>query len=679
MGQVNIDILKSEYGGYPDSLTIAFEGIVLCVDTVDFFGTIVTNSVDLTIINDKQDFYELDDLFTGTDHQYKIKIYKDDFVFFHGFIPCAVVEQVWLHKGEITLSATTNLNRLEEYIPTLFEVKGTYSILTVLFHILSYTNLDLPIYINCSLCEQTQSSGYPAFWQIYNETDLFYSDSTTIKDCKTILEYILAPFDCCIYYYNEGWYIERWKDMKGYAETKLYHKFTSPSILDISYIEEPLGESLYPVIGADLISIERSQRIKHTPGIKKVEVTQNETLKLNLVDYYYDDIQLNSSMSEIEQINPNFQYWESLDDSDINIVTGHYLEKMTNYVKISNNWIDPEYDWGPVIWVYTGSSNLYDKLRRSATGMYAKFKIKMNDIDSTNPSDDVTTSINISFSVKFSDSFIETRGTHIKQYPTLYIFWIRFFLRFDDNGTCKWVKYNDSESQYEMVTQADIASYGYDMPIIKVPFYYENFTNKDTFYYEFSTSIALGNTVHNVVGDTPEFILGIIQLGYTNKQFSWESVLPNYVLKESIFGDIYVTANTEVDDNVITGEITDDFVTTEEDTLYMYDSINFSISNGLYLNENKDHTTAWNDIFNRDINIPLIQHFIQDRFQIYHSVRKNIISDFKYYGFLKPFQMVAGNVNGDKIFCVNGYRYILDSDIYEDLTLMEYVNDEGIS
>ena len=77
LGQVTIEILKKEYAGTIYPLTIAFEGIRLVVDTVDYFKCIITNSVDIDIINDKDDFYELDDLFTGHDLQFKVKIYKN--------------------------------------------------------------------------------------------------------------------------------------------------------------------------------------------------------------------------------------------------------------------------------------------------------------------------------------------------------------------------------------------------------------------------------------------------------------------------------------------------------------------------------------------------------------------------------------------------------------------------
>lgn len=669
LGQVTVDILRKDYVGSIYPLTIAFEGIKLTVDTVDYFSSIISNSVDIDIINDKDDFYELDALFTGYDLQHMVKLYTDTLVIFNGFIPCDIVEQTWLKYGTITLTATSNLNRLDEYIPTLFETKGTYDLLTTLFHILSFTNLDLPIYINCSLREITQNNLEPLFPQTYAESDIFYEDSSTIKDCKTILEYILISSDCCIYYYDDAWYIERWRDMKGYLNNKLYYKYTSSSIA-VEYINEDMSESLYPVIGEDLILIDTSQVIKYSPGLKKVEVTLNETLRMNLVDYYYDDFQ-EVDFEDLVAILCAFGYWKVAGDSVVDLYAGHYLNKMTNYVTITDHWINPAGNFDGVI--YIDENGTYESRLRSLNGLYTKFKVHLNPADSTNPEDDVTTNLTIDFTVKIqNDEYFLSYFEDIIKSQTGPTFYARIILRY---GTDKYVTYNSSTSKYVLTTKSDPAA-DENIPTINVSFKYSNFTNKTEWYYEFSTSLSLGAAIRDTTGENPTFTIGIVKLGFSN---DFVNDIPTMALKQVTFGDIYVTANTSVDDNVITGIIGDDFVTVEEDDLYLYDSENYSISNGLCLDEDRTHTTLWSDDFHRYIYLTLMKYFIEDRFQIYHVVRHHITTDIQYIGFLKPFQMIVGNLNGDKVFCVNGYRYVLDSDRYESITFSEYVNDDNIS
>jgi hypothetical protein len=683
LGQLNVDIYKKDYVGAISPLTIAFEGIKISVDTVEYFEMIASTSVDIDVINDKTDFYELDALFSTSDLEHYILIYNDDVVLFRGFIPCDVVEQSWLHNGIVTISATVNLNRLEEYIPTIFEVKGTYTLMEIIQHCLTFTNMEisgaeLPIYVNCSLRELTKPNGInTCFDQTWADTDIFYEDSTTIRDCKTVMEYILGAFDCIIYYYNDAWYIERWKDLAGYLETKNYIKYEGSTV---SLVPEDIPASLYPVVGKDLdmTCIEQSQRISYSPGFKTVEVTLSETLRLNLVDYYYSDIQSNQTMATLEQVNPSFGYWEMIAESDITEYSGYNLDTMSNYIHMADSWESPDGEFDNGFWIFEGVTS--ETLRRSTAGMFAKFKIKMNEEDSTNPTEEVSTTLNISFTFKLPDNFTPygTFNYYYKTEPSKLNFWVRLFLKYNDNGTIKWVKYNETNEQYEFVTQSNIGSAGYGMPIILKEVNFDTFTNKTAFYHEFTTTINLGTAIKNVTGDTPEFTLGLMKLGYTDPDLNHNDDVPNICLHDFIYGDIYVTANTEVDDNVITGTINEDFVTVEDATMNLYDSNNFSISNGLYINEDRDHTTSWDDNFLRATFLPLSKHYIQDRFQIYHTVRRHIITDAQSLLYLKPFTMVDGNLL-NKTFCVNGFKYIVDSDRYESLQLSEYVNDDNIS
>jgi hypothetical protein len=681
LGQITVDIYRKNYSGTVDPLTIAKEGVSITVDTVDYFETIASTSVDIDIINDKTDFYELDPLFSTSDLEHYIVIYTATVVLFRGFIPCDVTEQAWLPKGTITISATCNLNRLDEYTPTLLETKGTYSLLEIMQHCLSFTNMEisgseLPVYVNCSLREITKTTGTSTcFDQTWADSDIFYEDSTTLRDCKTVMEYILGAFDCIIYYYNDGWYIERWKDLAGYAEVKTYIKYWESTV---TLVEDDIPASLYPQVGKglDVFCIEQSQRISYSPGLKSVEVTLDETLRLNLVDYYYDDIVTTKGIDSVELITPTYGYWEAVLESDIYTETGHYLDNMTNYVTLVDTWSGRGLLNGRVVWMYT--DYYADALRRTVNGIFAKVKIHMNEQDSTNPTEDVTTTITVACTMKLSDAYVTEYGASIKEDPSWFKFWFRFFLRYDDGtGHPKWIKYNTTNSEYELVTLDNMTAGGYDMPIIKQSVLYTEFTNKTEFYTDVTVSVSLGNAIHTVVGDNPVFVLGILPIAVTDSNWNHEDELPNLALLSSTFGDIYVTANTDVDDNVVTGSITSDFVTVEEDTMYLYDSSNFSISNGLYTNADRDHTVSWKDSFS-SIYLPLSKHFIQDRFQIYNVVRRHIISDVMAYRFLKPFEMMDGNLL-NKVFCVNGYKYIVDSDRYESIKLSEYVNDDDVS
>jgi len=203
--------------------------------------------------------------------------------------------------------------------------------------------------------------------------------------------------------------------------------------------------------------------------------------------------------------------------------------------------------------------------------------------------------------------------------------------------------------------------------IISVEISFDSFVDKVGYYHEFSTSISLE---HDILIDSETYILGICELGYNggalyaanyNKPDRLNK--PNYALRQCIYGDIFLTANDELDDNLIIGTINKDFVNVKQQDLYMYDATSYSLLNGLkvYGDGTYPGTSAgWSDTFHPDPPFkPLTKFIIEDQFQVFNKVRKEINSDIYSLQLLKPLTLVNTNMPNPGTVQVTAARTVI--------------------
>jgi hypothetical protein len=633
LGQIAVEILKKDYSisGPIYPLTIAANGVSTNIEKADYFEPIRSVSVSIDIINNKTNFYEYDDLFTISDLEFYVRIYGigTSITFFSGFIPCNVIEQVWLKNGVININATCNLNRLDEYTPTIFTTKGIYSFIEIIENCLSFTHLSLPININCTLQEGT--GGGLGFDTIWVDADLFYQNEIEIDDCKTVLEKILKSFDSIIYYYNDEWYIERKKDLG--LTTKNYKRWVGSSVVDV-----PITNTIL-TMGTELRPCNMSQKIVYTPGLKRIELTLKEKRKSNLFTPYYNNVTFVTPLNLLEFVGPAFGEWESVLGLEYFFVGTETYHGMKKYVVFDDNLLIGGADSTNFI-DETSGTVLDTHLRASLTGLYSRFCLQLNTATDT--------SINISFKFTLPDNFLYNFTYFVsdsKVHPNNHKFYARFFI---GNGiTHSWLHMNSTTNKYEFRQQNDITKYGgvNDWGIISAEIPFDSFTDKETYSHTFTTSVSLPYDI-NITSNL--YVIGICELGYNNPLYTnfYPARLnkPNYSLRESVFGEIIVTTSEIIEDNVITGDISSSFIDVGKWDIDLYDTVSYGVSNSLFLNLDKIHTVDWTDAYSRSlfspIHLPLTQHIIEDRFQIYSKVRREITSDIYSETFIKPFTLV---------------------------------------
>jgi hypothetical protein len=688
--EVYLRIYEDEYSGGSSALTIAKDGISIMMDKTDYFDSIVSVNAEIQIINDLDDFFELDTLFSVNDFQYYVKIVGGTATYFEGYIPCDTVEQTFLPKGTVIINASNNLKRLDGFIPTMFTYRTTYTLISIIKHCLSFTGLSLPIYVNCSLYEWQADSGYVystteySAFEKYIHSDLFLKNDNEYQDCLTILKSILESFDCKIYYWDEKWYIERVKDL-GHS-TKHYVVYLTNDAGTVANETNTLYET--GNTNTKLRYTARSQKISYIPGAKQIRINLNEKLKINLLNYYYDNLIETASGSDpnVEDIIPDYLTWQIDANTDWEYKTNYY--HMNNCADLQNTLINYT-SQGTIYEFLVGSvflhDQMYDAYTEALSGLYTSFKVSLNEENDT--------TLTIKFRFKLPQNFIDGLATFLpdcRVHPNDHIFYVRFFLREDFYGAGGFVVYDASQGKYAM----DFRNVGVEDIILNVddkiepamivkPIAYANFTEPETFTSEFSISIPIDDFIENVQSTAPSFVFGLCQLGYFNPfspaPYNFYVVDPpcHYALKNSIFGDIMISVNGDVGDNVHTGGVSTNFINTLETEMTLYDGFSVNVLNSILKTDSLlTGTTQWEDAFSQ-AHLPLVKKSIEDRYQIYNKVRHEINSDF-FYEILKPFSLVDAQYF-DNNFYVNGYRYNLASKSYSNLNLKEYVDDDDVS
>jgi hypothetical protein len=195
-----------------------------------------------------------------------------------------------------------------------------------------------------------------------------------------------------------------------------------------------------------------------------------------------------------------------------------------------------------------------------------------------------------------------------------------------------WLHYNHPSNTYFFRYQTDMTTYEgvYAPALIEVDVLFSDFTDKNNFYHEFNKSVVIeADSSGSAIWDS--FILGICQIGY-NGIYTGENTLSS--IADSIYGDIILTVDGELDDNVVVGTISNDFIKVQKEEIDLFDSNNCNIYS-FYTNpyRKKFYVEGWGSL-------NFVQRLIQERFQIYNKVRREITSDIISTLYLKPFALV---------------------------------------
>jgi hypothetical protein len=677
---INVAIYKKDYVGSVTTLRITPGGTKVTMDPLDYFETYASTGLELGVINNLADYFELDELFTVSDFEYKVKIYDSSFTYFEGFIPCDIVEQQFLPKGKITINATNNLKRLSEFTPTMFTVPGFFSLISVVKHCLSFTGVSLPIYVNCRLfqlasAQESDVSQHTEFDFKHIHSDVFKKNDVEYNTCAQILDMILRSFTCFVYYWDGKWFIERWKDVgrptKNYI---IYNTNNTISVSTESFATIQVGKG-----DTKIKFIKGNQSTSYIPGAKQIKLTLKENEQINLVNYFFNGVTEDSNY-DIEALIPPLREWvvdgytnHSIADNYFGISKAIILQNVYTYAGRPTQ--------GDSIYLAGTPPLNYNGFRSSLSGLYTKIKVKINH------ENDTTLTLKMKFHL--SDFFKSTftyfmgdRNTH----PDDHIFFLRFYLQVLDEGTVlkHFIVFNSTSGTYELVNCTDMVKpdgTNIHPAIIEKSITWKNFTNPENFTTEILASVNLHEAL--VADQVRTIVVGICELGINAALIPTTD--PFIALWDSIYGDITVTVNAEVQDNVNVSGINESFVNVIERDQDLYDSQNPNILNTLFFDETGENLTPqyWVDLDDPSVGdvpfpFPLPKKILQDMYQIYHVPRHKLTSDFEYLPSLKPFSIIhESHYTND--FILTGFQWDVEASQFLNTEIKEYVMDDNVT
>lgn len=654
--QIYVTIKKKDYVGSSKAILSAFDTYKINRNFTNLEEYILGVNFEFQVLDDPcsipaPDFFDLMDLMTATERQFKIQV--DAYVnkieevrLFEGFINVESSERKYLPYQPISIVASSYLGKLENYSTVELDTIQTISYIDYISAMLRELGSESNIRINCGL-EPTEdwgiqnstpgNPGYTAFNKTGITTELFFKNNVEKESSLTVLKNILKTFNCYIYWWNDYWYIEHYDNIwesygDGYKSLVEYDITQSynPSTGGVWVQEDNFIMDVH-----DLLFTNMTQTLYAIPGDKKISIKIDNKLYDNLAPSLF------SPMIEVSSTTPTLQ-----------------IRQWARYHEIADTLID----WEDVDLPYRDIEN---SIKRTCSDIYAwnNFKWKGLMVDTYVTVEEQTT-LNLSWRVNFGDSWVQngSDGVKINQWYTI---------RFPDLGAEVYLAYNrnDENSGWYLLPTT---GYWTDLLLETTQPQF----NQDTHSYDFKVSIPLGK-INEVVNTYFPVTLPFsgshrieVTIGVVTRQLN-KSI---QTLPETWFGDIdFSVSGNEEPDNLIEGTINTDFLNSREITIMLADQPDRLYINGISRGTNFDErTTTWRSKILGDSDLSLADRLLINKFRFYNVVRERIEGNI-YTPLLtwKPFMLFEDSKQANKKFILMGYQHRININAY-DLTLLEY-------
>jgi len=657
---------------------ITSDNIKLQDDAID-----ITNSFESTespiiglrcefyILNNKDDYFELFELLTAYEKQFKIRVTVTQPVgqaatLFEGFLNVDTNDHGYLKFQTMRLVASSYLSKLSNVELDSVDTKQDRTFIDIIDEALRLTGSDYNIRVNCDLYAEgdTLASGKTLFNLNGVNTEVFWDSDVERMNALDVLSSILMPFNCFLYWWDGYWYIEQfsniWQTSIDYVE---YTTNTSYSPADTGSIVT-LSRELLDV--HDLVFKDTSQEINTIPALKKIEVKLNseDSLLVNLLSR----LPIQSTITE--QLNNrgvltgaefptdlDFREWTFFNDSRVS------------------------YEWSNSGTKTKGIQNSIKRTRGSDSvenGLQMATKFKSTVL--------AETEITVGFTYTDIDGELRDTayGLNGKSENDLDLFYLDFFfcIYYESGGTKYFICYDEPTDTWYVDSAGQINWPSERAVKLKV----EGSTFKKTVDgFKLSTSIPLGE-VHSAVGGTTghlitneitEFTFVLIgEAMYKWINYPWprsDEYDARYLPRNARFGDIFITTTNDLDFNLIEGVLNAYFLDKKELEFIIGDNSNLNYTNGILrgalLNQ---RTTEWNRN-GMAVSRPLIEIFYIEKFRMYSATKQKIISAIHQVYFLKPFTLFTESKQADKKFILTNYSFQPSRDT-GNVTLLEYDN-----
>jgi len=601
--ECEVIIMQKGYDAKVDKLVLASNPVVISKPIGDLHTRIFGTGCKINIVNTGE-FLQYNDLFGTPEKIHYVKILggiSKSTILFEGFILPQMYTQSLRKKAFITLPANDQLSILREKKPEILRGENIYiSIIDVIKDILWSTGLELPIFVKNGIYNKYYINSFDASTQAFDKTyidkNLFLEDGEP-EDSYSVLEKILKPFGCRVYYNNGKWVIDRLKNHTDLTSYKVY----STTDASVSSVSTPVFNlDNYPIVA-------ESGNVQYEVGIKEYELTLNYNLFDNLINPYYK-ITRGRPLS-IVGISYG-RYWaiplpkkyEWLDNVSPD------ASAIGNVVYYSTNYRDSNINYG-VDWLAfppSESTDVHPEFAAFST------KIVLDPIDSR-PSKKV-------------DLRVEYVATPVTPYNSDSTYTTRFALRARDEKASAafrnvWLYINEDGSLAKTPS----------MTVARENFFEESLTGSELL----SSSLKMNKFIplDEVLDDIfepeqpIELYLDFLLIKETRGSYSNHS--------RTRIGDFRISSALALQDNVFTANIDTDYNTTMKLDLDLFDTQSVQVKNALYFKDPCDNflptgSFEWSEVnysARKSLQLvyltDLIQNYSRNRYKFNLDVKLN--------------------------------------------------------
>lgn len=550
------------------------------------------------------------------ERQFLCTITYDGTIAFRGYSICDLNERQLLPYGSITVQFTDYMRRLEDkYSNGLKDIGGKSTVYGLVNEIIGLTDLDLPLYVNSTLFEDTMTQAATDTFlpQTCVQNAQFYSNSYDYDNIYEAVNKALRPFSAFLYSYNDMWILERQEDITRVGN---WVKYDSTGAVEIGSLRQEIYKQGSD--GETFEYVDCSQIVEYDAGLHTLIIELHDKILDTLV---YNDFTidiLTTASATAGSLTKNTWY---ADTNLTNINVGTNRKGIEQWIKFS---------------------------APSATvGLYYSFELQFND------GSEETTNLSVSYKMSGEGYTLAARQEVSAQ----------FYLRLDGGAQTNHYVYQDPETGDWKITDAVLPIDPFDTVIFKQ--IYDCTDDKST-----TWSISFSGDLYDIweqlgFPTTQKFIL-IVLPGLINLLPSGD---PSTVFMTTYVGDFQVTVNETALDNKIEYQLDENFVKTDEIELHLFDLNNINYSNGLLLSDETTLTNLWTSE-NSPEACPLYEVFAKTKFRKYGRTLSRLKGTILIDKILKPFCIITDDnildESGDVMsFLLNGFTWDLNNGTYD--------------
>lgn len=663
----------------PTEIKLQDDAIDISNNFVDTESPVIGLRCEFFVTNNKDDYFELFELLTAYEKQFKVTVEVTQpagqaMDIFEGFINVDAISHGYVNYQEMRLVASSYLSKLQYIEIDSVDTKQNMTFIDIIDEALRETGSEYDIRVNCNLhaFEDTLSSGKTLFNLNGVNTEAFWNNDVERMSALEIIEAILMPFNCFLYWWDGYWYIEHFTDIWQTS---------------IDYVEYTTGTSYSPDDTGSVVNISReikdvhdlvfrdlSQEVHVVPAVKTLSIKLNssDSLLVNMIP------RLPVQSTVTEQSN-------SRDITGADFPTGVQLRE----------WTFLSDDTHPTEWENSGSQfkGIGNGVVRKRTTLSPEGGLLLASKFQCTVLTETEITVGFTYSDVGGELYNTAYGLDNKSTSDLSLFYMDFFfvIYYEVGGTRYFISYDQETDTWYVDSGSKINWPSKRAVRLKVE---GTEFDKVVDGFKLSTTIPLGEVKSALSGGTDNYLVTeeitdftfvLINeamykwIDYPALSFRTDKYDARDLPRVARYGDIHITSTNDLDYNLIEGILNAYFLDKKELEFFIGDNTNLNYTNGILRGSNLDkRTTEWTRPDSAFTEKPLIDIFFIEKFRMFNIPKQKIVSTIDQSTFLKPFTLFTESKQGGKKFILANYGFRPSMD-QANVTLLEYDNDTEVT